>query len=64
MADLSVLAPLAIWVGVAIVVLLGLAALFKAFYYKVEQGTARSRGSEQIDTFPAVGAQGKAQVQT
>ena len=40
MADLSVLMPIAIWVGVILLVLLGLAGLFKAFYFKVEQGTA------------------------
>ena len=40
MADFSVLVPVAMWIGVAIVFLIGLAALFNAFYYKVEQGTA------------------------
>lgn len=40
MADLSILMPILVWIGVAFVTLLGLAGLFKAFYYKVEQGTA------------------------
>jgi len=40
MADLSVLMPAATTVGMIILLLLGLAGLFKAFYYKVEQGTA------------------------
>lgn len=40
MADLSVLMPIATGVGIFFVVLMGLAILFKAFYYKVEQGTA------------------------
>lgn len=40
MADLSVLMPVAIGVGIFFAVLMGLAALFKAFYVKVEQGTA------------------------
>lgn len=40
MADLSVLMPIATGVGIFFVVLMGLAALFKAFYVKVEQGTA------------------------
>src|SRR3990167_1924678 len=40
MADLSVLMPILTGVGGFIVILLGLAALFKAFYIKVEQGTA------------------------
>lgn len=40
MADLSILAPLLSWAIVVFVFLLGLAGLFKAFYYKVEQGTA------------------------
>lgn len=39
-ADLSVLMPAATTVGIIVLVLLGLAGLFKAFYYKVEQGTA------------------------
>ena len=40
MADLSVLMPVVTGAGIFILVLLGLAGLFKAFYYKVEQGTA------------------------
>ncbi len=40
MADLSVLMPIFTTVGMILLVLLGLAALFKAFYFKVEQGTA------------------------
>ena len=40
MADLSVLMPIVMGVGIFFVVLMGLAGLFKAFYYKVEQGTA------------------------
>ena len=40
MADLSVMSPVLFGVGAAIVILLGLAGLFKAFYVKVEQGTA------------------------
>ncbi len=40
MADLSVLMPILTTVGIVFVILLGLAALFKAFYYKVDQGTA------------------------
>ena len=40
MADLSILLPIATWIGIGIIFLLGIAALFKAFYYKVEQGTA------------------------
>lgn len=40
MADLSVLMPLITGAGIFFVVLMGFAALFKAFYYKVEQGTA------------------------
>ncbi|WP_078120449.1 flotillin family protein [Thiosocius teredinicola] len=40
MADLSVLMPILTGVGIFFVVLLGIAALFKAFYIKVEQGTA------------------------
>lgn len=40
MADLSVLMPAATGAGIFLLVLLGLAGLFKAFYYKVEQGTA------------------------
>lgn len=40
MADLSVLMPILTGVGGFLIILLGLAALFKAFYFKVEQGTA------------------------
>ena len=40
MADLSVLMPIAIGIGVFFAILMGLAALFKAFYIKVAQGTA------------------------
>ena len=40
MADLSVLMPVITGAGIFLLVLLGLAGLFKAFYYKVEQGTA------------------------
>ena len=40
MSNLSVLMPIATGIGIFILVLLALAALFKAFYYKVEQGTA------------------------
>ena len=40
MADLSVLATLASSVGIFFIILMGAAALFKAFYIKVNQGTA------------------------
>lgn len=40
MADLSVLMPVVMGAGLIIAFLLGFAALFKAFYIKVEQGTA------------------------
>lgn len=40
MADLSVLMPIVIGVGIFFVFIFGIAGLFKAFYYKVEQGTA------------------------
>ncbi len=40
MADLSVLMPILTFVGIALLIILGIAALFKAFYFKVEQGTA------------------------
>lgn len=40
MADLSVLMPIITGVGIAFIVLMGLAGLFKAFYIKVDQGTA------------------------
>jgi uncharacterized membrane protein YqiK len=40
MADLSVLMPIVMGVGVAFFILMGMAALFKSFYVKVDQGTA------------------------
>ena len=40
MADLTVVMPILMTVGIVFVVLMGLAALFKSFYNKVEQGTA------------------------
>ena len=40
MADLTVFMPILTTAGIVLVVLLGFAGLFKAFYYKVEQGTA------------------------
>ncbi|MCP5206345.1 MAG: hypothetical protein H7A01_04000 [Hahellaceae bacterium] len=40
MADLSVLMPIATGIGIFFLVIVGLAALFKAFYVKVAQGTA------------------------
>ncbi len=40
MADLSVLMPIITGIGIFFVVLMGIAVLFKAFYIKVEQGTA------------------------
>ncbi|MFD2230089.1 flotillin family protein [Alkalimarinus sediminis] len=40
MADLSVLMPIAVGIGIFFAILMGLAALFKAFYIKVAQGTA------------------------
>jgi len=40
MADLSILMPLAIGAGGLFVLIMGFAALFKAFYIKVDQGTA------------------------
>lgn len=40
MADLSVLIPFAIGLGFIILVIVGFAALFRAFYIKVDQGTA------------------------
>ncbi len=40
MADLSVLMPVVFGVGIFFVIIMGLAALFKAFYIKVDQGTA------------------------
>lgn len=40
MADLSVLMPVLTGIGIFFVILMGFAGLFKAFYMKVEQGTA------------------------
>jgi len=40
MADLSVLMPVVFGVGIFFVIIMGFAALFKAFYIKVDQGTA------------------------
>lgn len=40
MADLSVIMPILTGVGIVFVILVGLAGLFKAFYIKVDQGTA------------------------
>ena len=40
MADLSVLMPIVIGVGIFFAVLIGMAVLFKSFYIKVDQGTA------------------------
>lgn len=40
MADLSIVMPILIGVGIFFVILLGFAAVFKSFYVKVEQGTA------------------------
>ncbi len=40
MADLTVLMPIITGVGIFFVILMGFAALFKAFYIKVEQGVA------------------------
>ncbi len=40
MADLSVLMPIATGAGIFFAILMGLAILFKAFYIKVDQGTA------------------------
>ncbi|MFT6903842.1 MAG: putative membrane protein YqiK [Oleiphilaceae bacterium] len=40
MADLSVLMPVVFGVGIFFVILMGMAALFKSFYIKVDQGTA------------------------
>lgn len=40
MADLSVLMPLVSGIGIFFVIIMGIAILFKAFYIKVEQGTA------------------------
>ncbi len=40
MADISIIAPIATGIGIFFIILLGVGALFKAFYVKVEQGTA------------------------
>ena len=40
MADLTTLMPIATGVGIFFVILMGIAGLFKAFYIKVDQGTA------------------------
>ncbi|GLQ29929.1 hypothetical protein [Litoribrevibacter albus] len=40
MADLSLLMPIATGIGIFFIFIMGLAALFKAFYVKVAQGTA------------------------
>ena len=40
MADLSVLMPIITGIGIFFVIIMGIAVLFKAFYIKVEQGTA------------------------
>lgn len=40
MADLSILMLIATGIGIVFIILMGLAALFKAFYVKVAQGTA------------------------
>lgn len=40
MADLSVIMPILTGIGIVFVILVGLAGLFKAFYIKVDQGTA------------------------
>lgn len=40
MADLSVLMPIITGIGIFFVVIMGIAILFKAFYIKVDQGTA------------------------
>ena len=40
MADLSVLMPIVTGIGIFFVIIMGIAVLFKAFYIKVEQGTA------------------------
>ena len=40
MADLSVLMPIIMGVGLIFVLLMGVASLFKSFYIKVDQGTA------------------------
>jgi uncharacterized membrane protein YqiK len=40
MADLSVVMPILFFIGAVVVAVLGFAAIVKAFYFKVEQGTA------------------------
>ncbi|NOQ14132.1 MAG: hypothetical protein GQ583_06595 [Methyloprofundus sp.] len=40
MADLSVLMPIITGIGIFFIIIMGIAILFKAFYIKVEQGTA------------------------
>ncbi len=40
MADLSVLMPIVTGIGICFVIIMGIAVLFKAFYIKVDQGTA------------------------
>ena len=40
MADLSVLTPVMIGLVVVVGLVVGVAAIVKAFYFKVEQGTA------------------------
>lgn len=40
MPDLSMLMPIVTFAGIIILILLAIALLFKAFYYKVDQGTA------------------------
>ncbi|MEE9337063.1 MAG: hypothetical protein V3U87_03215, partial [Methylococcaceae bacterium] len=40
MADLSVLMPIITGIGIFFVIIMGIAILFKAFYIKVDQGTA------------------------
>ncbi len=40
MADLSVLMPIITGIGIVFVIIMGIAILFKAFYIKVDQGTA------------------------
>ena len=40
MADLSVLMPIIMGVGLLFIVIMGVASLFKSFYIKVDQGTA------------------------
>ncbi|MFC1748464.1 flotillin family protein [Pseudomonadota bacterium] len=40
MADLTTLMPIATGIGIFFVIIMGMAALFKSFYVKVDQGTA------------------------